>query len=174
LELVYHVRPDDTVIRSIEREQAHIEQLLHRSGVVFLARGDGRILLQHRSHEKQIFPDRYHCSCAFHVTFDETCDAAAERELEEETGVLAPIEFLGTFSHHDPPEREMVAVFTCMSNSPVKIDPNEATNAIFYSKDDIDRIVDSGSITPWLGRAWKLARGQDLLLMLGRPRNGSV
>lgn len=68
---------------------------------------------------RRIFPDRYDCSCAFHVTFGETYEEAAKRELREETGISGRLEYLGKFSHQDPPENQIVAVFNCKSNAPV-------------------------------------------------------
>src|SRR6266581_154450 len=85
LELLYHVTKEDSVLGSVERSTAHRDQILHRSGMIFLARFDGRILLQHRSPNKTIFPDCWDSSSSFHVTFGETYEQAARRELTQET-----------------------------------------------------------------------------------------
>src|SRR5256886_12319863 len=58
--------------------------------MIFLARFDGRILLQHRSPNKTIFPGCWDSSSSFHVTFGESYEQAARRELKEEAGVSAP------------------------------------------------------------------------------------
>ena len=126
LELLYHVTKEDSVLRSVERSTAHRDQILHRSGMIFLARFDGRILLQHRSPNKTIFPDCWDSSSSFHVTFGETYEQAARGELKEETEISAPLTYLGKFSYHIPPENEIVAVFYCRSDDPIKIDPTES------------------------------------------------
>ncbi len=40
----------------------------------------------------------------------------------------------------------------------MKIDEGEASGAHFYSPEEVDRIVASQRITPWLRDGWKLAR----------------
>jgi isopentenyl-diphosphate delta-isomerase len=160
LELLYHVRPDDSVVGSIERERAHSEKILHRAGMVFLDRTDGKILLQHRSPLKTIFPDCFDSSCAFHVTFRETYEHAAARELEEEIGISALLSFLGKFFHSDPPENQIVAVFAARSDQQVRIDEKEASGAAYYEPEEVDRIVAVQRTTPWLRAGWKLARDQ--------------
>jgi isopentenyldiphosphate isomerase len=156
MEFLYQVKEDDSVVGPVERERAHAEGIRHRSGVVFLSRPDGKVLLQHRSPVKKTFPDCYDCSCAFHIMFGESYEEAAKREMVEETGVSAPLRYLGTFSHHDPPENQMVAVFRCVSDDPIRIDKEEATGADFYSKEEVDEIVASKKVTPWLRDGWKV------------------
>jgi isopentenyldiphosphate isomerase len=157
-EWLYHVTEDDVAIGPVGRDEAHRSGALHRSGIVFLRRTDGRILLQHRSPGKRTFPDRFDASAAFHVTFGESYLQAARRELREETGVSAPVELVGTFVHHDPPEHQIVAVFVGTSDSPIRVDPNESVGFEWVAKPDLDRIVHDGNITPWLRDGWPVAR----------------
>jgi isopentenyl-diphosphate Delta-isomerase len=158
-ELLYRVTPEDEVLGSVDRDAAHGVGALHRSGIVFLGRSDGRILMQHRTPSKRIFPDRYDCSAAFHVAFGESYEQAAVRELREETGVSAPVRWVGKFTHHDPPEDQIVAVFTCESDAPIRVDPTESAGSEFLRKAEIDTIVRSKRVTPWLRDGWPLARG---------------
>src|SRR5215470_14563663 len=94
LEDLYDVTLDDSVVGRVTRDQAHQKEILHRSGVVFVIRSDGRVLIQNRSPSKRIFPNCYDCSCAFHVTFGESYEEAAKRELREETGISGVVEYL--------------------------------------------------------------------------------
>ena len=157
-ELLYRVTEQDTVLGSVLRDVAHAEGVLHRSGIVFLKRSDGKILLQHRSPLKRIFPDCYDASAAFHVTFGESNEEAARRELLEETGVSAPVLFAGKFRHHDPPEHQVVAVFTTMSDDPIRVDPAESSGYEFQPKPEVERAVRRGPTTPWLRDGWPIVR----------------
>ena len=168
LELLYHVRKDDSVVGSVERDRAHAGTVLHRSGMVFLLRSDVTILLQHRSPKKTIFPDCFDSSSSFHVMFGESYEQAAGRELLEETGISAPLKYLGKFSHYDPPENQVVAVFSCTSDGPVEIDESEASGAFFYPPEEVDRIVASQRTTPWLRNGWIMARNK-ILSSYGKP-----
>lgn len=149
--------PDDVVVGAIERSRAHAEGVLHRSGMIFLSRSDGRILIQRRSRSRETFPDLYDSSCSFHVSSGETNEDAAKRELLEETGISASLRYLGKFTHYDPPENEIVAVYACVSDESVQISREESSDAVFYTRDDVDRIIRNAS-TPWLRDGWTLAK----------------
>ncbi len=88
-ELLYQVTKDDSYIGSVERSVAHRDQILHRAGMMFLIRSDGKILLQRRSATRASFPSSWDSSSSFHVTFGESYQQAAKRELKEETGLSA-------------------------------------------------------------------------------------
>lgn len=158
MELLYRVSPDDQVEGSVERSRAHQEGILHRAGIVFLQRSDRSILIQHRSPSKSIFPDCYDASAAFHVTYGESYEQAAVRELQEEAGVSAKLTFLGKFRHRDPPEDQFVGVFTGSSDALIRTDPSESTGYEFLTKEGIDTLVRSARVTPWLRSGWPLAR----------------
>jgi len=157
-ELLYHVREDDSVVGPVERKRAHSEGILHRAGMVFLKRSDGKVLVQRRSKTKETFPDSYDSSCSFHVKFGESYDEAARRELGEEAGITSQLTYLGKFTHFDPPENEIVAVFVSESDEAVKIDLDESSVMEFWSKEEIDSVVDCKGTSPWLRDAWKLLR----------------
>jgi isopentenyldiphosphate isomerase len=99
-ELLYRVSEDDSILGPVERSIAHRDQILHRSGMIFLIRSDGKILLQQRSLTRATFPGCWDSSGSFHVTFGESYEQAARRELFEETGVSAKITYRGKFSYH--------------------------------------------------------------------------
>ena len=120
-ELICHVTEADSIIGSVERSTAHRDQILHRSGMIFLIRFDGKILLQHRSATRTTFPDCWDSPSVFHVTFGESYEQAARRELKEETEISAQPTYLGKFSYHVPPENEIVAVFSCRSDLPSEL-----------------------------------------------------
>jgi len=162
LEELYHVDEDDSVLGAVMRDDAHKREVLHRAGMVFVMRRDGKILLTKRSPSKDTFPDSYDCSCAFHVTFGETYEEAAKRELLEEIGIQGLPKYLGKFSFHEPPEKEMVAVFRCVTNQHIMLDKTESTDARFYSIAEVDRVVADNRVTPWLRDGWKLVRDQIL------------
>jgi len=163
LELLYHVTKDDSVLGSIERSRAHLDQILHRSGMIFLIRSNGKILLQRRSPSKTTFPNRWDSSSSFHVTFGESYEQAARRELEEETGVSAPLAYLGKFAYHVPPENEIVAVFFCRSDDPIRIDHVESSEASFHTRDEVNTIVASEAAAPWLTKGWKILADSTIL-----------
>jgi isopentenyldiphosphate isomerase len=78
--------------RTVSREQAHRDGILHRTAHVWVVREkDGRtqVLLQKRSAEKDSFPDMYDTSSAGHIPAGEEPLPSAIRELKEELGISA-------------------------------------------------------------------------------------
>ena len=147
---------DDSVFGSIERSKAHLDQILYRSGMIFLIRSDGKILLQRRSPSNATFPGCWDSSSSFHVTFGESYEQAARRELKEEAGVSASLTYLGKFAYHVPPENEIVAVFSCRSDDPIRIDHAESSEASFHTRDDVNVIAACETAAPWLTKGWKI------------------
>jgi isopentenyldiphosphate isomerase len=115
-----------------------------------------KILLQRRSSSNKIFSNCWDSSSSFHVTFGESYEEAARRELKEETGLSVPLKYLGKFSYHVPPENEIVAVFSCRSDDPVIIDRAESSEASFYARDEVSAIAESEVAAPWLLKGWSV------------------
>jgi isopentenyldiphosphate isomerase len=157
MELLCHVTKDDSLIGSIERSKAHLDQILHRSGMIFLFRSDGKILLQRRS-LSSTFPGCWDSSSSFRVTFGETYEQAARRELKEETAISARPTYLGKFTYYVPPENEIMAVFYCKSDNPIRTDPAESSEASFHTRDEVNVIAASEAAAPWLRTGWEMLK----------------
>lgn len=84
--------------KTVSREEAHRDGILHRTTHVWLVRKDGgggtQILLQKRSREKDSFPGLYDTSSAGHIPAGDEPKASALRELQEELGLPATSEQL--------------------------------------------------------------------------------
>jgi isopentenyldiphosphate isomerase len=124
--------------------------------MIFLIRSDDKVLLQRRSTKKATFPDYWDSSSSFYVTFGESYEQAGKRELKEETGVRAPLAYLGKFLYHVPPENEMVAVFFCRSDNKIIIDQTESSEGSFHTRDEVNVISESEVAAPWLRMGWKM------------------
>jgi isopentenyl-diphosphate delta-isomerase len=154
MELLYYVNENDEVLNSISRDLAHSQQLLHRTGMVFLVTTENKVLITTRNPERPTYPSTYDASVSFHVTYGETYEAAAKREIFEEIGIQAPITFLGKFQHQDPPEHQIVAVFLSVSDDTPVIDPSEFSDYCFRSVSEVEDLIRNERITPWLRDGW--------------------
>lgn len=87
----------------VSREIAHRDGALHRTAHVWVIReyeGEMQILLQKRSMEKDSFPGMYDTSSAGHIPAGDEPLPSAQRELEEELGVIAgsdQLRYIGRF-----------------------------------------------------------------------------
>ncbi|SCN23982.1 Isopentenyl-diphosphate Delta-isomerase [Clostridium sp. N3C] len=78
--------------KTVEREKAHEEGIMHRTSHVWLLRkrcGRTQILLQKRCETKESFPGCYDISSAGHIPAGMDFAQSAIRELKEELGVSA-------------------------------------------------------------------------------------
>ena len=94
MEYVILVDEQDITIGKMEKQQAHLEGLLHRAFSIFIFNSENKLLLQKRASSK------YHCgglwtnTCCSHPRENETVQEAANRRLQEEMGMqcdLTPI-----------------------------------------------------------------------------------
>ena len=69
-----------------DREYIHDNNLLHNEVSVFILNSNKEILLQKRSMTKKFNPGKWGL-CAGHVSYDETLEDAALREIKEEIGL---------------------------------------------------------------------------------------
>ena len=95
--------------RTIDRNIAHRDGILHRTAHVWVVRESGAgydVLLQKRSMQKDSFPGLYDTSSAGHIPAGEEPVPSAIRELREELGITAlpsELDFAGTFRIHYEP-----------------------------------------------------------------------
>lgn len=69
-----------------DREYIHDNNLLHNEVSVFILNSNKEILLQKRSMTKKFNPGKWGL-CSGHVSYDETLEDAALREIKEEIGL---------------------------------------------------------------------------------------
>ena len=86
-EKVVLVTENDEVLGLMEKQQAHINGLLHRAFSVFLFNSKGEMLLQKRAAEKYHSPNQWTNACCSHPRANETYEEAAKRRLKEELGI---------------------------------------------------------------------------------------
>ena len=155
----------------IDKMKAHEIGQLHLAISVFLFAGD-RMLIQQRALEK------YHCggqwanACCSHPHWGEEIAACAPRRLEEELGVIVPLEEVGVLTYKADvggglTEHERVHLFhghvdpTRLMLDP---DPNEVADTRWVGIDDLQAEIAAQpeDFTPWF-RLY-LTRWADLTL----------
>lgn len=141
-ELVDVFDEDGKSLGTMMKSKAHKIGAWHRAVHIFLVNDKNEVLIQLRSPEKELFPNRWDISAAGHVGAGEKTIDAALRELSEELGVQAkPSEFkyLFTFKEifeigNDYLSKEFVDVFFLRRNvekSDIKLQEEEVANFKF-------------------------------------------
>lgn len=116
---------EDRVIGQAPRSYVHAQKLLHRAAHVFVFNSRKELLVQVRSATKDEFPLCYTSSASGHLSTGEDYLESAERELEEEIGLVAPLEFLGKFSAREDLAWEHSVLYRAHSDASPRPDPVE-------------------------------------------------
>lgn len=141
-ELIDVVDASDHALRIASRKQVHAEKLLHRAVHVFVFNAEGQLYLQKRSQLKASAPNKWVSSCSGHVDAGESYRRAAQRELGEEIGLhLACNAMQPVFKESPCPAtgREFVWVYTCESEGPFILDPDEVSDGQWIDRIDLEQ-----------------------------------
>jgi isopentenyldiphosphate isomerase len=87
-EMLEIVDENDQVIGQETRTKIHKEGLLHREIHVFFVTPKKEVIFQHRSKNKETFPDKLASMVGGHVELKSTYEETAIKETEEETGIV--------------------------------------------------------------------------------------
>jgi isopentenyldiphosphate isomerase len=143
-EYFWVVNKEDHVIGKETREKCHNTKLIHRSVYIFLNNSKKGIFIQKRSMMKDLYPGYYTGSASGHVTFGETYDQAALRELEEELGVKAQLKRIGKFKCFSEMDNEISTVYLCNYDGDITINEDEISHGLFLNLKQIDEEIRHG------------------------------
>jgi len=145
IEYFYSVDENDNILGKARREKCHgSNAIIHRSVYIFVLNHHGEIFIQKRSELKDLYGGYYTGSATGHVDFCEDYDDAAKRELMEELGIDAPLDFIGRFKSFSEIEREISALYLCHYSGPMKLNYDEVSKGFFMSPDEIKKELDYG------------------------------
>lgn len=102
MEEVVLVDEYDNPIGTMEKMQAHQKALLHRAFSVFILNSRGELLLQQRAFSKYHSAGLWTNACCSHQRPGESTLKAANRRLQEEMGMKAPLRELFWFIYKAP------------------------------------------------------------------------
>ncbi len=156
-EMLDIVDEDDRVLRSAPRRTVLEEYHLHRAVMFFVFDRDGNVFVNKRSQSKEIYPGYWSIGFGGHVRAGESYDAAAIREVQEETGLLDRPVQIGSFKKRTADERENVGVYRVIASQDLDLFPEEIEQGEFVTLADLN---------VWLGRFDFLPETPDLLKIL--------
>ncbi|WP_312398040.1 isopentenyl-diphosphate Delta-isomerase [Chryseobacterium sp.] len=143
-ELVVLVNPQDNVLGLMEKQQAHINGVLHRAFSIFLFNEKGEMLLQQRADEKYHSPLKWTNAVCSHPRKGETYLDAANRRLKEELGIETELSEKFHFIYKADVggglwEHELDHVFVGNFNAEFNLNKNEVAAVRYISLEDLDR-----------------------------------
>jgi isopentenyl-diphosphate delta-isomerase len=156
-EMLDIVDDNDRVIRSAPRRLVLDEYHIHRAVIFFVFDREGSVFVNQRSASKEIYPGYWSIAFGGHVLSGESYDAAAIREVQEETGLLDRPVQIGTFKKRTADERENVTAYAVTASFDPDLFPDEIEQGRFSTMAELNEM---------LGRFDFLPETTDLLTIL--------
>ena len=155
-ELLDIVNNDDEVIGQALRNACHGNPaLVHRAVHVLVFNCSGELLLQKRSAEKDIQPDKWDSSVGGHLAPGEPYLAAAYREMSEELGLSGlSLRYLYRSFIRNQVESENVRTYLAITDDEIIFERAAISEVRFWTHEQIDRALGQGIFTPNFEEEW--------------------
>lgn len=132
------VDQDDRVLYQAPRSVVHANHWLHRAVHIFVFNSRGELLVHRRSATKDEAPLKCTSSASGHLSAGEDYATAAVRELDEELGLQASVEFLGIFPADGAATSfEHSGLYRTTTDQTPRFDPEEILSGDFLSLEEI-------------------------------------
>ena len=133
--------------------------LLHAVIHILVFNGEGKLLLQKRSPNKDIQPGKWDTSVGGHILAGEKTNDALGREAEEELGINdTTYEYLYSYIMTSDVEREFVTTYRCNWKGPVILSTEEITEVRAFAEEEIESNLCTGFFTPNFEDEWRYYR----------------
>ena len=150
-ELFYHVDEADRLLGSITRKEAHSnKELIHRQVYIIIKNSQNQILFQKRSPHKDTHPNRWAVGVAGRVTYGQSYEKAAIREVREEIGKRVKVNFITSMLIKMPEETEFCSIFEGekLDIKSFNYDRDEISRLKWISPKELEMFIRKNPITP--------------------------
>ena len=138
------------VVGSATRGECHSgSKMLHPVVHLHVFNATGDLYLQKRPDWKDIQPGKWDTAVGGHIDFGETPEEALHREVREELGITDfKAEFVAKYVFESARERELVYIFRCTYDGPVRPSAEELDGGRFWSMRELRETMGQGVLTP--------------------------
>ncbi|WP_271104116.1 NUDIX domain-containing protein [Pseudomonas tohonis] len=131
-ERIAWVDEQDRLLGELPRAELRERGLIGRGTFILLFDSAGRLCVHRRALSKAVYPGYWDLAAGGMVAAGEGYAESAERELEEELGIAGvPLVEHGRFFFDEPGNRLWCAVFSAVSDAPLRLQPEEVLEARF-------------------------------------------
>ncbi|WP_412460793.1 NUDIX hydrolase [Pseudomonas sp. SC11] len=133
-ESVAWVDAQDRCLGALPRAELRERGLIGRCTFILLFNSRGELCVHRRTLSKALYPGFWDVAAGGMVGAGESYDASAARELGEELGIAdVPLRFHEKFYFDQPGNRLWCAVYSAVSDAPLRLQPEEVMEARFIS-----------------------------------------
>lgn len=129
---------NNQVVGQQPRAVVHRDGLLHRATHIFVFNKADELFLQKRSRLKDVHPGLWDSSAAGHLDAGEDYASAAAREVREEVGIDASVEFVAELPATEANGHEFLQLFRAEANAKPRWPASEVEFGQFFPLDLID------------------------------------
>ncbi len=130
-EIVQIVDEDDNEIGAVARHIMRKQRLIHRASYILVFNTNQELFVQKRTMSKDMYPGYLDVAAGGVVLAGESYEQSADRELEEELGIKAKIQFLFDHYYEDADNRVWGRIFSCIHEGPFTFQPEEVADGWF-------------------------------------------
>jgi isopentenyl-diphosphate delta-isomerase len=144
MEMMNVVDALDRVVATVPKTEIYAKKLMHRIVHVLLFDEAGRMALQLRSKTVSFCPGHWSTTVGGHVQAGESYRQAADRESQEEIGVVLDVTSVGTFQFEGAGLHKFLGVFKATYAGPFHPDPKAVTSVDYFTMQEIQAMIDRG------------------------------
>lgn len=154
------VDDNDMVKHQASRHDVHLKGWRHRAVHIFVFDKHGQLFLQKRSRWKDKYPGCWDSSAAGHVNAGFDYEETAQRELEEELGIVADLSPIGKIAACAETGWEFVHIFRAQHDGPFRLPPAEIESGAFFSREQIHHWIAArpNDFAPGFLKCWALTQ----------------
>lgn len=148
--LLKHITPDGNSVGYKDSEVIHDEHLLHRAVHILIVDSLGRFYLRQRPQSKKLYPGIWTSAVGAHVLEGYQPDETAQESLRTFLHLAGKIIPIGERKVEDEIENELVTFFLFRGETVPQPNPEEAMDVGFFTRDEIDGLMEQGKTTPYV------------------------
>jgi isopentenyldiphosphate isomerase len=136
------------VIGQAERSEVRAKKLLYRSSGIVVLNREGKLFVQKRADDKDLWPSMYEIGVGETPIAGEGQEAAAHRGLIEEIGTDGEIVPVGEFSYRGADNNENMRVYACVIGGDVSFADGEVSEGMFVTIGELKRMMKHEQFVP--------------------------
>ncbi|EST14898.1 MULTISPECIES: NUDIX hydrolase [Pseudomonas] len=146
-ERVTWVDEHDQVLGALPRAQLRERGLIGRCTFILLFNEAGELCVHRRTLSKALYPGYWDVAAGGMVAAGETYAESAARELAEELGIAdVTLRFHERFFFDQPDNRLWCALYSAVSDAPLRLQPEEVIEARFIG---VDQALEDSRLRPY-------------------------
>ncbi|HET8956039.1 MAG TPA: NUDIX domain-containing protein [Solirubrobacterales bacterium] len=136
--LIDAVNKRDERVETVPRGEVLMRGQNFRTAHVFILSSNRSLLLQQLAPQRERHPGRWGSSVAAYLFAGESYLRAASRRMQEELGLVAPIERVGKMEMRDARSLKFVSLFLCRSDGGEIREPDHISQLAYWPIEQIE------------------------------------